>query len=539
MKKTLFLLILSVVSLALVLSLAACNPKTGGGEGSGGAAGTSDITGGADGDSTEAPGTEAPETEPPIEDQLQLSDVKTLTVDTSKKHQTVESFGASGAWWAQTVGANKDTRDKIAELLFDPKTGIGLNSYRYNLGAGSQGANGNSPDIGDINRKAYSFEKSPGQYNWNRDSSAVWFMKKAVELGVDELVLFSNSPLERLTINGHAYSDTGYKTNIAPQNYKEFADYVLDVAEHFKVDEGLPIKYLSPINEPEFEWAGGQEGCHYEDAQVIALLKVFVEEIGKRETLEGVEISGPEGSSWRNSDSIYEDNTLGLCQKIMKDKTLGEYFKSLDAHSYWSSADVKRNFRAGIDRVAPGIKLRQTEWCEMENGVEYTTGIGIGLTIADVIWEDMTMLDTVSWSFWTAVSCGAYGDGLIYTSDYSGANPRACKRLWALGNYSRYIDRGYTRVDCKSDISSVHVSAYEGKNEYGEDEIVIVAVNKGKSDANYSFAGITGGYNRVSVHVTDEKRDLERTYYGEFKDGTAVSVPAESVTTIVVSAKGE
>ena len=96
MKKTLFLLILSLVSLALVLSLAACSPKTGGGDGSGGAAGTSDITGGTGGESTEPPETDAPETEPPIEDQLQLTDVKKLTVDTSKKHQTIESFGASG-----------------------------------------------------------------------------------------------------------------------------------------------------------------------------------------------------------------------------------------------------------------------------------------------------------------------------------------------------------------------------------------------------------------------------------------------------------
>ncbi len=529
---------LLILSLIFAVTLIACADSHDSGDGTGDVGGTS----GGDPTVTNPQSTERetePETEPPIEDQLELTDVKTMKVDASKRHQTIESFGASGAWWAQTIGTNKKTRDTIAEWLFDSRVGIGLNSYRYNLGAGSQGAGSNSPGITDMNRKAYSFEKSPGVYNWNRDAGAVWFMRKSVELGVDELVLFCNSPLERLTKNGHAYSDAGYKTNIDPKNYEEFAKYVLDVAEHFKVEEGLPIKYLSPINEPEFEWAGGQEGCHYEDRDVIALLKVFVEEIGKRESLEGVEISGPEGSSWRNSPSIWEDDTLGLCQKIMRDSVLGKYFTSLDAHSYWSNAAAKRNFRAGIDKVAPGIKLRQTEWCEMEGGAEYTVGIDIGLTMANVIWEDMTMLDTVSWSFWTAVSCGAYGDGLIYTSDYTGANPRASKRLWALGNYSRYIDRGYVRVDCTSGDSNVRVSAYEGTNPYGEKEIVIVAINNGKNDVNYGFSGIGGDYNRISVNVTSNKLDLERTYYGEFKEGTAITIPGKSITTIVVSAKSK
>ena len=55
-------------------------------------------------------------------------------------------IGASGAWWAQVVGGwdHKDTvsgkmvNERIAELLYNPETGIGMSIYRYNLGGGSK-----------------------------------------------------------------------------------------------------------------------------------------------------------------------------------------------------------------------------------------------------------------------------------------------------------------------------------------------------------------------------------------------------------------
>ena len=542
-----------ILALMLVITLIACAGSPSGGEGkdssTGGssASGTDPVQDETSSDETTAapaPDTDAVTTyldrtdpEPELDAPLTVEDPKTLAIDSSVRHQVIESFGASGAWWAQYAGTNTKTRDQIAELLFDPVNGIGLNSYRYNVGAGSRDKASNSPGITDPRRRAYSFEKSPGEYNWNRDKAAIWFMEKAVELGVDEIVMFANSPLERLTKNGYAYGNPGYVSNIDPENYEAFATYLLDVAEHFK-SEGLPIKFISPINEPAFEWSGGQEGSHYSDKEVIALLKVFVEEIGKRDGLRGVEISGPEGSSWRNSPSQWEDDTLGLCQRIMKDSTLKNYFTSLDAHSYWSTKDAKKNFIKGITKVAPDIKLRQTEWCEMSGQTAAEkVAMPSGLMIAEVIHEDMTILDCVSWSFWTAVSAGDYGDGLVYT-DGNSNNVRTSKRLWSMGNYSRYIDRGYTRVDCGGGTVNILVSAYEGTNEYGEPETVIVIVNKNKDEKGIGFSGIdTSLYNRISVVTTDKTHNLEETYYSEFKDGTAISVPGESVTTVIISGR--
>ena len=187
-----------------------------------------------------------------------------LVIDTDKTYQIIESFGASGAWWSQDVGGWAN-REQIAELLFDRHKGIGLTNYRYNIGAGS--TSGNSR-IDDRWRQGESFEISPFEYDWSKDSNAVWFLNKAVELGVEEVTLFCNSPLERLTISGMAHGAEEGVSNLTPENYDDFARYVLDVAEHF-VSEGVPVKFISPINEPQWGWAGGQEGGHYDDRKSV------------------------------------------------------------------------------------------------------------------------------------------------------------------------------------------------------------------------------------------------------------------------------
>lgn len=522
MKKLISLLL----ALSMLLPLASCagtDPVDTG-------AGTDTEVGTADTSRETEAATEA-ETEKPLDEPLVLDNLHSVELDDSKKYQTIESFGASGAWWSQYVGDWDDlrldgleVREYIAQLLFDPTEGIGLNAYRYNIGGGSR--RGKS-DISDPWRRAYSFEKEPGVYDWTRDEAAVWFMNRSVELGVDEVIMFVNSPLERLTRSGKAHADpnSSNKSNLAKSNYDEFATYVLDVVEHF-VNEGLPIKFVSPINEPQWDWTGGQEGCHYSNAEVVNLLKVFVEEIEKRPGLANVEISAPEGGEWKNA-------TTEMCKMILSDEVLGEYFTSLDVHSYWSDANDKRNFAGYFNKKYPGLKYRCTEWCEMVNGKDTTIDSAINLAIE--IHEDMTILDCVSWQYWIAVSCYDYRDGLIYV-DNSSRKVTVPKRLWSMGNYSRYIDRGYVRVDCDLDLGETYVSAYEGTNENGEPEIVFVIVNNRKKDVNIDFSGVDASkYNRVSLNVTDKSYNLAETFYGEFTESTALTLPARSVSTVVIS----
>lgn len=457
-----------------------------------------------------------------------------ITIDVATTYQTMESFGTSGAWWSQYVGGFDDdpyeetgisTREQIATLLFDKEQGIGLTCYRFNVGAGS--ADSRNGDYSDFHRRAQSFETEAAVYDWDKDANAVWFLNRAVELGVEEVVLFCNSPLERLTDNGMAHLTSGTKSNISPENYGAFATYVMDVAEHF-VEQGIPVKFISPINEPQWEWFGGQEGCHYEPEQTTGIYLAFLDELESREALAGVELSGPESGEWGTQA------TLDYTEAILGNERLAAHFDTLDNHSYWSDENAKKSYRNYMKVYHPEIKLRTSEWCEMVNGSDVTMDSAYHL--AQQIAEDLRILNVVSWQNWVAVAPGGYRDGLIYIDEPS-HKFRALKRLWSFGNYSRYVRPGYVRVDLQTSTNAQEKmlpTAFTGVNEAGEEELVMVFINEDVLDQEFQLEGCEG-YDRIAYYETSDARDLECVREEEYTSDTPVVIPKMTVTTVILT----
>ena len=454
---------------------------------------------------------------------------ETLTIDESVTHQTLESFGTSGAWWSQYVGlwddkymnTMKTNRQRIATLLYDQKYGIGLTGYRYNLGAGS--ADSGLGNYWDPNRRAQSFEVAPGEYDFSKDAGAQWFLKEVVRLGADEITLFFNSPLERLTISGTAQVTKGMNKNIEPENYAEWAKYACDVTEYF-LSQGVPVKFLSPINEPQWAWDDGQEGCHYEPQQIAGVYIAFLEEMEKRPALAGVELSGPESGEWGGQTIQYVSALLG-------NQKLSEHFKAVDNHSYWSNTQSKVSFKNWMKVQYPDVKIRMSEWCEMVNGTDLTMDSAIHL--AQCVQEDLTVLDAVAWCTWVGVSPGGYRDGLIHATE-NGTGEKSIvplKRLWAYGNYTRFIRPGFVRVDANG-VKGAYPVAFKGERD-GKQQLVIVLNNEQFSSQFIELAGDFSAYSKMEIHETSTARDLARTYNGAVK--TDVTLPMQSVITIVLS----
>lgn len=147
-----------------------------------------------------------------------------LNINEEKRYQTIEGFGASGAWWAQIVGnwthedpiSGKPVRDRISELLFSKTEGIGLGIYRYNIGGGSKHSGRGT--FSEPARATECFETAPGEYDWSRDAAAVYMMRRAVSDGANEVIFFVNSPIERLTNNHKTHLD---KHQIFRENIKK------------------------------------------------------------------------------------------------------------------------------------------------------------------------------------------------------------------------------------------------------------------------------------------------------------------------------
>lgn len=201
-----------------------------------------------------------------------------ITFDSTVKYQTIDNFGASDAWACQYVGQwPVDKKNRIAEWLFSTDTlpngnpkGIGLSMWRYNLGAGSAEQKESSGIKDEWRRAALTTEASEKVDGQN------WFLQAAKRHGVRSFLGFFNSPPVQFTKNGKAYANGG-KCNIDSSKYDGFAQYAATAINHIKNETGITLDYLSPVNEPQWDWSdGGQEGCPYTNAEIHGLITFTV-----------------------------------------------------------------------------------------------------------------------------------------------------------------------------------------------------------------------------------------------------------------------
>ncbi len=460
---------------------------------------------------------------------------KTDTLDTTMQineqttYQTFEGFGASSCWWSQYVGGwdnvpEGDTlsvREQIAKLLYSKEEGIGLSIYRYNVGAGS--ADTGTGDISDPHRRAESFLTAEGTLDFTKDENARWFLAKSLEEGAEQVILFCNSPQVSMTRNGFAHMDEGSSDNLDPEKYDDFADYVFDVAEHF-LAEGVPVTSISPINEPQWEWVSGQEGCHYTPEALRDLLKVFVEKVQERGLSEKLTITSPEGGEWKSSTENYID-------AMLSDPELAEYFTVIDGHSYWSDKATKMLFMQWMEKHYPGVQIAMSEWCEMVNGRDYTMDSAYNL--ADQIWEDLTVLNAVSWQYWVAVADGDYRDGLIYVN-VSDQSFEPNRRLYAMGNYSRFIRPGFVRCEITDEAlgqNELKPVCFTGTSPEGKKQTVCVFINRG----DRRHIGISGDktYSSFEIYTTTQEDDLIKTGEGNVTEDTVYELAGNAIVTVI------
>lgn len=437
----------------------------------------------------------------------------TLALNPETVHQTIAGFGASGCWWAQDVGGwQPDKVDRIVSLLFDQKAGIGLNIYRYEVGGG--GVN-NSTDPW---RRAETFETAPGQYDWNRDANAVSVMKKAVAAGVDDVMFFANTPPGRMTVSGKTTGEDDGGPNLRPEMQGDFARYLADIAQHFQ-SQGIPVKYISPINEPQWNWkeSNGQEGCHYEPDQVVSMAQALAKELRARKS--DIRPSLIDSGKWND-----EKYTVDLYKRLGQDPIVGPLMDHYAVHSYWSADDDKKTTMSLLQAAGVQLPLWQTEWCQMESGRDL--GMDAALTLAMTVHEDMTIADCSAWIAWLAVSCYDYKDGLVYV-DLGNRDVMDSKRMWALGNYSRFVREGYRRVELSGAPYGLPTSAYLSPD--GQ-TAVLVSINDDDKPVTANISA--DGFTSFAACETSDAHSLEQVAQGA--PGTYV-FPPRSITTLVLT----
>lgn len=501
----------------------------------------------------------------------------TVHVHQDKTYQKIHSFGASDSWRCQFVGENwpLEKRNKIADLLFslendedgNPK-GIGLSNWRFYLGAGSM-EQGEEADIRNVWRRSECFLDADGNYDWTKYKGQRWFLQQAKQHDVPHFTAYTISPPIFYTKNGLAHASKGdLGFNLKPEFYGDYSKYLVDVMEHFQKNEGIHFDFISPFNEPQWAWdKSNQEGTPATNEELYNYIKVLSKELVSRglSTQMLVGEAGDLGYLYEGKGKNNNGDQINVFFNPESDLYMGNFDNleyAITAHSYFTTWPLNQQIShrekvaARIKEINPKLDFHQTEFCILEKNPEIKGGWGrdlgmpTALYVARVIHSDLTIANSKSWEWWTALSQFNFKDGLIHLDDGLGngvekdtsklnhqlmydGHITETKLLWALGNFSRFVRPGMVRIDLQLDndlslleqATDMQVSAFKS---FSNGNVVLVFINHKQEDKSIKLDGINSG--SAELYVTDKTRNLEKIPV----QLTNLTIPQRSVSTLVL-----
>jgi O-glycosyl hydrolase len=459
----------------------------------------------------------------------------TATVS-SRPSQVMEGFGASGAWWPNDlVNFASARQQQVADMLFSP-SGIGLSVYRYNIGGGGYG-------VTNPVRAPQTFLIAPGSYDYSRDPGGRLFLGLAAAAKVPILIGFVNSAPTYWTTNG-----LNCGGSLSSGAEPAFAGYLADITAHFQ-DAGTPFAYMSPMNEPDYTFAGGkQEGMAVPVAKRAVLVKAVATELASRalSTRVTADESSQVGTQFNPE-----------APKWMNVADTPQYVGTLAHHLYDFPSSFTLQQAAQI-ASSYGKQLWCSEVCCFVTstgrwGQQYDPTIGNAVVMANLIWQCLTQANDAAFHWWTAVSSAmgcdpkanpasagqvnssGWNDGLLYYDPNYATNGNqdiyVSKRYYALGNFSRYVRPGDSRYGVSNVPVNLRMLAFANGGRWTL--VVINTASAGSAATSFrlqmpvrvqpSFAVETSAVNNLGSVA------LPGATSGGIVSG---SVPAQSITTL-------
>ena len=516
-----------------------------------------------------------------------------VRIHSDQRAQVMDGFGASDAWiidpmirqWS--AQKNQKAIDGLADLLFDNQEGIGLSMWRFNVGAGSaeQGAESRIPDP--LRRAELLIGEPGGIVDRSKQMGQIAFAQAAAKRGVNDMIAFVNSPPVWATKNGLAHPGSSDdisligSTNLDPVKRSSFARFQADVVRYLRDVRGLPIKYLSPINEPTWHWTDQtQEGNRYNNREVrevylathAALLAAGLEDVVEVDAGESVEylaalsdqvvteFSGQPYSAGVNGEGLgdYRDYINLLLGDAKLRQVVGN---KISLHGYWSDAlperitDLRRLVKEQVAATSPEARVWMSELCVLGPATDLRPFDGNGfdvndmdyaLHIARIIHHDLVDLEATAWMWWLAVTAYDYKDGLVKVDSTLHADSiSASKLLWTLGNFSRFIRPGFQRIE--TDLiskelparaaSELLVSSYVSNTGFDWATVIVNLSDTSQSVHVELEPGVTQSVSPTAatewdIHLTNEDNNL--TWVGRTNNSKA-TLPARSIATLTRS----
>lgn len=406
-----------------------------------------------------------------------------LAVVSTQPSQTISGFGASGAWWPRDAKFfPAATRHEIGRLLFSPK-GIDLSTYRFYIGGGGVGVDQATPgesETGSYDRAQPGFYLGSGLYDWANEQGEQEFLRMAAAYHVPNLVAMSYSAPPQWTTDGRNCGGS-----IVPADIGKYAAYLTKVVDHFH-EEGINFSYVSAMNEPADAF-GSISGCAQEGMVVPVsergdLVKALGEDLASSAPY--ARVIAP--------DDVSTSRFVQTVPEWISQPDVAKYVAALTYHGYNFPGPVEDRAVAGV-----GKEFGKPTWmteicCEVTTtggyGAQYNPTMSSGMWLATFIYQALRYSHDSSFQWWVALSAAmgcdpatdpgcatrvrintdTYNDGLIYYDPNYAKDKNytlyPTKRLWVLGNYSRFVRPGAVTYDVTTSVPHVELLAFRARH---------------------------------------------------------------------------
>ncbi|KAK9790933.1 hypothetical protein WJX73_002148 [Symbiochloris irregularis] len=463
-----------------------------------------------------------------------------LVIDPRELQQSFEGWGTSLCWFANVLGACNDAttvngqlvsvRDHIADLLFNPDKGLGLQICRYNIG----GSGWQTKDTGKLRYGANveSFWGPEGQWDWELDAGQRWMLLAARSRGARHFEAFSNSPPYWMTKSGRASGSVQGKAghdNLAPERYDDFIHYLVTVVRWYHEKHQLTFRTLDPFNEPDttYWWAGNnQEGCHFDPATQNVILQKLHAALKKDGLLSaGVQLAASDETSIDTAVSSFKSYSPATLDAIAQ----------VNAHAYEGTA--RAELRDLVYRARK--RLWMSEWgC----GAAPLKDMGGAIQLAACILRDLNTLQAQAWVYWQAVENSETGNwwGLMQVPFHKPQQVELGKQYWAMMHYSRFIRDGYTILKTRN---PSNVVAAISPTSSGKTTAVVVTASgpaqlfTSQRLTTYDFTPFGAkGEGEVTIYRTDARLNMKRidSFFLTAPLKFSIVIPPMSMTTVVM-----
>jgi glucuronoarabinoxylan endo-1,4-beta-xylanase len=360
----------------------------------------------------------------------QTSDV---TVSLSSLQQKISGFGVSSAWAGSYANASH------AEALWSTTTGAGLTLLRLRYGDGLT-----------IAKSAASYGVTVWMTPWGTGTNGA-----------------SGGPYTTAQTNPNGC--TNNKSMPVLTNPTGLASALVTWVQNAKT-QGVPIYAVSAGNEPDS--CGINDTTSYSATQMAT----WIETLGPAMTDIGVKVMAPETMNWYAFPSYYT--------AIKNNANAYKYVSIFAGHRYGRGPDNTSSDVVAANKAIAADPTKEYWQTEVDTGTANGDSTGDGITsallMAKQMHADLTIANLNAWHIWWLYNAAGNGGFLFDTT-----NKVWSKRLWVLGNYSRFVRPGFRRVSTSGTVpSGVLMTAYTNTT---DGTVAVVAVNTNTSSTPLSI----------------------------------------------------